>query len=239
MNILKKLSLRKSSQEDLFIKRIRSLVIGEGMLHEGNIPLMEHAIKNLPPEGRVLEIGSYGGLSTNLIAYLLKKHGKTNPFFNVDAWIYEGFRDHLGIAENHVDGRIDITRAQYSSYMKQSFIQATLFLSRENLPHSFHLHSHDFFEKWKNNTTETDLFQREVRLGGPIAFAYVDGGHSAEVALQDFLFVSEYLVNQGFILWDDTSFMTERSPELMKRISSDRRFKVIQKHPNLLLQKTN
>jgi hypothetical protein len=207
------------------------------MLHEGNIPLMEYAIQNLPEEGSVLEIGSYGGLSTNLICYLLNKYGQVNPFFNVDAWIYEGFLDHLGSPANHVDGRVDIARSQYSAYMKQSFIQATHFLSKENLPHSFHLHSLDFFEKWRSQTTETDLFNRDIRMGGPISFAYVDGGHSAQVALQDFLFVSEFLVHKGFILWDDTNFMTDRSPELMKRIRSDSRFKLIQKHPNLLLQK--
>lgn len=50
----------KKTASDDFIKRIRSLVIGEGMLQEGNINLIEYAIKNMPHEGSVVEIGSYG-----------------------------------------------------------------------------------------------------------------------------------------------------------------------------------
>lgn len=52
--------------DDPFIRRLRSSVLGEGMLSDGNIYLIDHAIKNLPNEGAVIEIGIYGGVSTNL-----------------------------------------------------------------------------------------------------------------------------------------------------------------------------
>ena len=66
----------KEIPEDLFVQRLRSLVIGEGMLHKGNIYLIDFALKNMPDNGVVIEIGSYGGLSTNLILYLLKKNNR-------------------------------------------------------------------------------------------------------------------------------------------------------------------
>jgi len=82
-NKLLKTSKVKDLESDDFIKRIRSLVIGEGMLKEGNISLMDYAIKNLPEHGSVLEIGSYGGLSTNLMIYLMRKYKKTIRFLLV------------------------------------------------------------------------------------------------------------------------------------------------------------
>jgi hypothetical protein len=61
----------KIIRDDNFIKRLNSSVIGEGMLHKGNPYLMDYAIKYLPENGIVLEIGVYGGLPTNLILHLL------------------------------------------------------------------------------------------------------------------------------------------------------------------------
>lgn len=224
---------------DDFIKRIRSLVIGEGMLTEGNISLMDHAIQHLPVEGHVLEIGSYGGLSTNLIIYLLDKYKKTNLLFTCDAWIYEGYHDHeKNSTDNHIDGRPDILRDDYSTYIKAAFINAAQFLSPHRLPYSFHARSEAFFKEWKNNQTGTDIFGREIKLGGPISFAYIDGGHSYEVAWHDFTNVTEYLVKDGFILLDDSADGSKfGSAKMMHAIKKDKRFKVVDKNPNYLIQK--
>jgi Methyltransferase domain len=235
----KKIFNIKNAEHDDFVKRIRSLVIGEGMLREGNISSMDLAIKNMPNEGNVLEIGSYGGLSTNLIIYLMNKHQKINPFFTCDAWIYEGYSDHLQESpELHIDGRKDITRADYSAYIKNAFIHSVKFLSPNELPFSFHLYSDLFFEKWEKHETSTDVFGRNITLGGPISFAYIDGGHSYDVAWNDFNNVNSHLVKYGFILLDDSADGQHfGSAQIMDIIKKDKRFKVIAKNPNYLIQK--
>lgn len=73
---LKSIKAKKVLDQDLFLKRIRSSVIGEGMLSDHNIVLIDYAIRKMPQEGVVLEIGSYAGLSTNVILHLLNKHSR-------------------------------------------------------------------------------------------------------------------------------------------------------------------
>ena len=229
---------RPPQLDDDFIKRLKSLVIGEGMLHEGNIYLINHAIQSMPANEAVVEIGSYGGLSTNLIAYLLKKHQKNNSFFNCDAWIYEGYQDHKGIISKTIDGRNDISRSDYSVYMQQAFVNATQFLNSKNLPHSFHLYSDVFFEKWAVQEIMIDLFGQSSTLGGGISFAYIDGGHSHEIAWRDFVNVSQFLLKDGYILLDDSAdYMNFGSAKMIAEIKKDKRFKIVDKKPNYLIQK--
>lgn len=229
----------EKAPNDDFIKRIRSLVIGEGMLKDGNIGLMEYAIQHMPDGGSIIEIGSYGGLSANVLVYLLGKHGKLRPFFTCDAWIYEGYHDHLKeTPDTFIDGRTDVSRSAYSVYMKGAFIAATKLLSSHHLPHAFHMDSAHFFELWNNQRSETDVFGRNVTLGGPISFAYIDGGHSYEVAWRDFEHVSRNLLLNGFMLLDDSAdHLPFGSAKMMATIKADKRFKVIASEPNYLIQK--
>ena len=234
-NIFKK---DNHSGSDDFIKRIRSLVIGEGMLNDGNIDLLKYAITKMPEFGAVVEIGSYGGLSTNLICYLLKKQKRNNTFFSCDAWIYEGFNDKGIENKKTIDGRDDVLRSAYSLYMKNAFINATKFLSYENLPHSFQMYSDTFFKKWNNKELETDLFGESVKLGGLISFAYIDGGHSYEVAWNDFLNVSNNLQINGYVLIDDSADSSNfGSAKMINRIKKDKRFTIAGKNPNYLFKK--
>lgn len=155
----------KNTVPNPFIKRIRSLVIGEGMLNEGNIGLMDFAIQHLPAEGSMLEIGSYGGLSTNLMIYLKNKYRKFHPFFTCDAWIYEGYNDHLQeVADVFIDGRPDVLRSDYSVYMKTAFIHATKLLSPQNLPFSFHQYSNIFFKIGRKIKQKPTFLVKQLRL---------------------------------------------------------------------------
>jgi hypothetical protein len=61
-----------------------------GMLSKGNIYAMRYAIENLPSNSPILEIGSFCGLSTNVINYLLLAQGKKNKIFTCDKWSFEG-----------------------------------------------------------------------------------------------------------------------------------------------------
>lgn len=223
---------------DDFIKRLRYLLIGEGMLHEQNIFQMDHAIRHLPPEGHLIEIGIYGGLSTNVILHLLKKHGKTHSLFNCDPWVYEGFHDHVQGETPFVDGRSDLYRSDYTPYMKESYIRATRFLHSNTLPYSFQLFSDDFFEKWKNKSILTDVFDREVQTGGSIAFAYIDGNHTYEQALKDYRHVMEYLVPGGFLLLDDSASTNHfGSAKLAHQLKTEHQLKLIDNSYNHLFQK--
>jgi hypothetical protein len=224
--------------DDDFVKRLRSLVIGEGMLSDNNIKLINYAIQHLPKEGHVVEIGSYGGLSINLIIHLLKKYNKNNLVFNCDPWIYEGFHDHKGQVSEIIDGRNDISRIAYSAYMQTAYKHATAFLSFDRLPHTYPLASDDFFERWRKMNAMDDIFGSHQTLGGPIAFAYIDGYHSFEQSKKDFENVAEYLVPNGFILFDDSAqYYSYGSAQLMNTIKKDKRFKVLENRHNWLVER--
>ncbi len=60
------------------------------------------------------------------------------------------------------------------------------FWSGDRLPNALELASNDFFAAWRLGGMRTDVFGREAELGGPLAFASIDGDHSNEQALFDF-----------------------------------------------------
>lgn len=228
----------KTIAPDAYIKRLRSMVIGEGMLHEGNIYLMNLAIQHLPTQGAVVEIGCYGGLSSNLICYLLKKHNKPNPFFAVDLWQYEGFEDMKGQKSAWIDGRSDITREDFVKYLKAAYKSSISLLSADNKPFTCHSDSILFLEKWKNAGPITDIFGREVQLGGAIAFAYIDGNHAYQHVRQEFEKIDPLMAKGGFILFDDSD---DRSPfgsaTVAKEVLKKPTYQLIDKNPNYLFQK--
>ncbi len=228
----------KKIEKDDFISRLRSSVIGEGMLHEGNIYLMDYAIKNMPENGIVMEIGCYGGLSTNLMLHLLNKHQKKNEFFGCDAWIYEGYNDYKGIIENHMDGRNDIDRKEYMNHIKNSFITSTQFLHSKKLPFTCHLTSDVFFEKWNKNEEFNDVFNRAFVIKDKISFCYIDGDHSFEQTKKDFENVDSKLNLNGFVLIDDSSKnMKFGSAKFIKEILKNPNYRYIDSNPNYLFQK--
>lgn len=223
---------------DAFLKRLRCTVIGEGMLHEGNIYLMDYAIKNMPENGITFEIGVYGGLSTNVILHLLTKNNKSINHYGCDLWVYEGYEDYLGLKNDFIDGRKDIKRKDYMNYIKEAFINSTKFLNYKNLPYTCHLSSNDFFNQWNNNIEFTDVFQRNFKLNQKIAFAYIDGDHSFEQTKKDFENVDSKLLIGGYILIDDSAdYLNFGSAKFAKEILKNPNYKLIDKNPNYLFQK--
>src|SRR5262249_1844430 len=61
-----------------------------GMLVPENVDAMEYALTNMPPGKPILEIGSFCGLSTVVLSYLLSKRSQTTPIFTCDKWEFEG-----------------------------------------------------------------------------------------------------------------------------------------------------
>jgi len=226
------------SPHDDFILRLRCSVIGEGMLHPGNIYLLEQAIQEMPEGGCVLEIGSYGGLSANLLTYLMQKHHREAHLYCCDAWVYEGFHDEKGQATQWMDGRSDVLRTDYMAHIKASFVQSVKLLSSYNLPHAIHLDSDSFFEAWKAEKTLMDVFERKTKLGGPVAFAYIDGNHAYDFAQRDFENVAQFLLPGGLVLLDDSAKHQQfGSAKLAQALCKDARFEVVLSNPHYLFRK--
>lgn len=223
---------------DKFIKRLRSAVIGEGMLHEGNVYLMDLALQNISNLGSIIEIGCYGGLSTNLICYLLLKHQKNNLFFGTDLWIYEGYEDAKCSTSEFMDGRVDVWRTDFMCHIKNSFIASTRLLSSTNLPFTMHLSSFDFLEKWKKNEFYEDVFGRTIQLGGPVAFVYIDGNHAYDYVSKEFEVVDKFLLNGGYILFDDSFYGCGMGSEkFAQELMQNSNYQLVERNPNCLFQK--
>ena len=202
-----------------------------GMLHPGNIFAMKYAIDHLPSDDCVIEIGSFCGLSTNVISYFLRKSNKKNKMFCADKWIFEN-------AENGGNlGSSDISHSDYRSYVKESFSR-NINLFSPNKPYLIEQFSDEFFENWSQNVEMTDLFGRNVKLGGNVSFCYVDGNHTYEYTKRDFDNINKHLVSGGFILFDDSS---DSDPfgltKLMKEIKRNPEYRLVMKNPNYLFQK--
>jgi len=203
-----------------------------GMLNPGNIYSLDYAIKNLATHNPVIEIGSFCGLSTNVISYLLKKHGKKNKIITADKWIFEGAESILNVGDS------EILHADYKNFVIESFKRNVTFFSSSNIPYTIEVFSDEFFELWQSGEKVSDVFGREIQLGGKISLAYIDGNHTYEYAKRDFINTGKFLERGGFILFDDSY---DGSPfscaKLMKEIQADKNYRLALKNPNYLFQK--
>ena len=186
----------------------------------------------MPAGGAVVEIGSFLGLSTNIIAYLVMKYRRDNPFFAADPWAFEG-------TEKSIGSYFDAGSEAYRQYAKKVFMMNTELFSEKSKPFAIEHYSERFFELWHGGSTTEDVFGRSVTLGGPISFAYIDGAHSYEAAKGDFLCVDEHLLPGGFILFDD-SF--DGSPfqgvtRVAQEVRNGRRYEIALNLPNYFFRK--
>ena len=243
MSFYRKLLLRlhpfKTLHDD-YITRLQGSVGGAGMLHPGNVYAFDYVLQRLPEAGDVLEIGSFAGLSTNVISWLLQKHqaGKRR-LFCCDPWVYDGYYD--------VDRQYDpaymtyfencghVTREDYTAFIRESFIRNTQLFSQGFLPHACHLTSDAFFDAWKEKRTLTDVFHHSAALGGPLSFVYVDGDHSYEQASRDVEHALEYLLPGGFLLLDDSAdYWKYGSVRLARELKRRKDLQLVMKNPNYL-----
>jgi predicted O-methyltransferase YrrM len=223
--------------EDPFLKRLRCSIMGEGMLSDHNILLMERAVKQMPDTGVVLEIGSFAGLSANVILHLLNKHNRSHELLCVDAWIYEGYNDHTPPVPAHIDGRIDVKRQDYTNYIRSGFINSIKLFQPNRLPYAFHSTSNDFFSGWGKKEM-TDLFGRSIIQSGSISFCYIDGDHSYQAAKDDFENAYRLLAKGGFILMDDTADkLNFGSCKVARELAKDDRIELIDAENNYLFRK--
>jgi predicted O-methyltransferase YrrM len=200
------------------------------VLVRGNLYSMDHAIRNLPDDSPVVEIGTLCGLSTNAMSCYMRKHGRKNRLFTCDAWTYERFIDEKAICEVPVE--------EYQRFVKSTYIRNAEMFSRHALPSTVEMLSDAFFAAWEEERTVTDVFARQVTLGGPISFAYIDGDHSYQQSRQDFRNCDRFLVRGGFILFDDSAVYSEWGVRRTAREAMNRKdYELVIKTPNYLLRK--
>lgn len=221
---------------DEFILRLRQL--NTGMLVPGNLLCFQYAISHLPSTSPILEIGAFCGLSTNVMTYYKRLAGVRNDLITVDKWDYS-FK---GLTDKEL-GRSGITGEEWGRFARQTFLNNVQFFSRADLPKAIEAYSDEFFEMWERGVVIETLFGDNVSLGGRFSFCYIDGDHSYRQVKRDFENVDRFLEKDGFIFFDDSADFSG-SPgvqmlirELLQRRIIGRRYKVVMKNPNYLIQK--
>lgn len=208
-----------------------------GWLASCNIDLMHRCIADLPggdltgDDMPVIEIGSFSGLSTNVLSHLLRANGRTNPLISVDPWTFEG-------AGDGTIGGTAMTFAQYRSFVRDSFLRNAGFFSADALPFHIEADADSFFAQWRAEAEVTDVFGRTRRLGGPIAMAYIDGEHSYEASRRDFDNVDAILAVGGYIIFDDSADTTDWGcRQTAQEVATDPRYEVIDRQLNYCVRK--
>lgn len=203
-----------------------------GMLMQGNVDSMALALKNLPDNSPILEIGSFCGLSTCVISHLQRKFGIKNRLYTVDSWTFEGAEPGITL-----DPFSSVTHDRYKAFCKESFDRNVRTFCEE-LPLTIEVDSSEFFQRWGRRELAQDVFAREVVLGGPISFAYIDGDHSYPVARADFENVNRFLVPSGFILFDDSADGSEWEVcKVVQEVLASGGYQLVAKNPNYLFRK--
>ncbi len=203
--------------------------VNAGWLERGNLCAISHAIENLPSGAPIVEIGTFCGLSTNIIHYYKLKYGRENRLINCDKWEWNS---------NGNVGDSAVSISEYLAFAMDSYKRSVQIFSRENLPYTVKEFSDDFFRLWRASEEATDIFGRQVILGGPISFGFIDGNHDYDFAKRDFLNTDEFLEPGGFILFDDSS---DDSPWEVTQVRDEvlltNRYEVVMKNPNYLFRK--
>jgi len=221
----------ETKQDNEFLAWIRFAI--PGMLCDGNVDAMEFAVANMPPGKPIVEIGSFCGLSTTVLSYLLSKRSTKTPIFTCDKWEFEG--QELG---QPLGDSPTVTHDIYQAFVKDTFRRTTQTFAANHLPHTIECFSDEFFRRWFANEKTVDVFGRAVTLGGEISFCYIDGNHTYEFAKRDFENTDRVLVKGGFILFDDSGDDSQwEVNQLTREIASGHQYELISRNPNYLFRK--
>lgn len=203
-----------------------------GWQNRGNLYCFDHAIGHLPSEAPVVEIGSFCGLSTNLMSYYKRKHGARNPLITCDRWEFEDVP-----ADAEIEG-LPVSLAEYREFIKQTYIRNIQTFSRDDLPFTIEMLSDEFFPAWRAGAEARDVMDRPLRLGGPVSFCFIDGNHNYDYAKRDFEHVDEFLERGGFILFDDSADGSGWGVcDVVKEVQAAGRYELVAKNPNYLFRK--
>ncbi len=204
-----------------------------GMVHRGNLYCIDYAIRHLPSSAPILEIGSFCGLSTNLITYYKERHQAKNRVIACDKWVFEGAE------EGQVGGHPSLHHDEFRALVRESYLRNVRLFSAQDLPYTVEMTSDEFFEAWRARLRATELFGRELSLGGPLSFCYIDGNHTYEFVRRDVEQCDRHLEPGGFLFLDDSG-RGSPFPGVHRVVQETRktgRYAVIAQNPHVLLQK--
>ena len=205
---------------------------GSSMFIPENLYCIDYAIRNLATNNPILEIGSFTGMSTNILIHFLQKYKRQNKLFTADKWMFEE-RDRA-----YYPRVLDKSIQEFSAFIRESFLRNLRFFNGERLPFTIELFSDEFFEKWRSKAATTDVFGRPVTLGGSFSFCYVDGGHEYEIVKRDFENIDQFIDTGGFIFFDDSASHIESGVrEVMKEVIKRKDYELVIKNPNYLFRK--
>jgi hypothetical protein len=208
------------------------LSVHGGFLAPGNIRAFEHALRHMPEGGAVVEIGSFLGLSTNILVYLTVKHHRPHPVFSCDPWAFEE-------TERLIGGYFDAGSAAFRDYARQVFVlNATAFCGPRK-PFTIEAFSDRFLDLWAQGAEAQDVFGRTARLGGPVSFAYLDGAHAHEIVKADVAGLDRHLMPGGFLLLDDSAEGAgfEGVTRVAVELARDPAYELVFKTPNYFFRK--
>lgn len=204
-----------------------------GMLSRGNAHCFDYAIRNLSSSAPIVEIGSFCGLSTNVITYFKEKYRVGNKLITCDKWIFEGAEKGGMLGDS-----VTIAHADYREFVRETFIRNIRMFSRYDLPYTIEAFSDEFFALWNNLKNCTDVLGRSIQLGGPISFCYIDGNHSYAYAKNDFENCDKHLELGGFVLFDDSGDGSGWEVcKVVQEVIQTGRYALIAKVPNYFFQK--
>jgi len=204
-----------------------------GMLDPRNLYCFDYAIKNLPDEAPILEIGSFCGLSANVLTYYKRANRRRNRLITCENWSFAGGRPGADFPEEFLD------LGEYRRLVKDSLVRNVSLFSKGDLPYTVELSSPDFFEAWGRSEVVADIHGRSLTLGGTLSFCYVDGGHDYEAVSRDFENCARFLSPRGFLLFDDSSDDSgyEGVRRVVSEVQSVGNFELVLKNPNYLFRK--
>lgn len=168
------------------------------------------------PSGRVLEVGCYEGMTTNL----LHQAFPNSEIFSVDFW--QSYDENISGFPWHFDG--EKTEERFRDNTK-------------NLPKSLHRVLKGDSHRVLPALTE------DPELLGTFSFAYIDGDHTGEGVYQDAVSAWKLLATDGIVLFDDYGLKPEAGdvpmPGIDKFISelAEGSYDIVHKEYQLALRK--
>jgi hypothetical protein len=223
---------RKRLPRDEYVDWIR--MVNSGMLHEGNLYLFNYCVTNLPSNAPIIEIGSFAGLSSNILSHYLRRANKPNSLISIDPWEFEGMNSGATLPGSNVTFR------ECRETVIEHFRRNVSLFSADHMPRHVSVTSDEFFELWEKNASITDFFGKETRLGGPISTAYIDGDHTYEQSFKDFRNVDRFLEVGGYIIFDDSADWSDwGSRKAAQEAARWPSYRLVVYNPNYCIQKVS